>query len=86
MIGGSLVRLSHSRGLEVSEEPFENGFSFGGIISVCLSTPPCLFTDSVATVESTTAKAFLTSIRLFTLAAPLGGVESLVEHPGAMTD
>ena len=31
------------------------------------------------------AKRFLTSLRIFTLAESLGGVESLAEHPGLMT-
>jgi cystathionine gamma-lyase len=32
-----------------------------------------------------TARHFLSSLRLFTLAESLGGVESLIEHPGIMT-
>ena len=31
------------------------------------------------------ARAFLSSLKLFTLAESLGGVESLIEHPGIMT-
>jgi cystathionine beta-lyase/cystathionine gamma-synthase len=31
------------------------------------------------------AKRFLTSVKLFTLAESLGGVESLIEHPAIMT-
>ena len=31
------------------------------------------------------ARTFLERLRLFTLAESLGGVESLVEHPGIMT-
>jgi len=31
------------------------------------------------------AKAFLERLRIFTIAESLGGVESLVDHPGLMT-
>ncbi|MCA9523677.1 MAG: PLP-dependent transferase, partial [Myxococcales bacterium] len=31
------------------------------------------------------ARTFLASVRVFTLAESLGGVESLIEHPGIMT-
>jgi cystathionine gamma-lyase len=31
------------------------------------------------------ARKFLSSVRVFTLAESLGGVESLIEHPGIMT-
>ena len=46
---------------------------YGGIISIELN----------ASLEQT--KKFLASCQLFTLAESLGGVESLIEHPGIMT-
>ena len=35
--------------------------------------------------DVSTAHAMVSRTRLFTLAESLGGVESLIEHPGAMT-
>ncbi len=46
---------------------------FGGVISFILKG------------GLTEAKAFLESVRVFSLAESLGGVESLIEHPGIMT-
>ena len=47
--------------------------AFGGIVTVVLDR------DLAAT------KRFLECCQLFTLAESLGGVESLIEHPGIMT-
>jgi cystathionine beta-lyase/cystathionine gamma-synthase len=47
--------------------------AFGGMISVVLSG------------GETRARKFLERCQLFTLAESLGGVESLIEHPGLMT-
>lgn len=46
---------------------------FGGMLSAVLDTD----------IEG--ARRFLESVKLFTLAESLGGVESLIEHPGLMT-
>jgi cystathionine gamma-lyase len=46
---------------------------FGGMLSVVLDTD----------IEG--ARRFLENVKLFTLAESLGGVESLIEHPGLMT-
>jgi cystathionine beta-lyase/cystathionine gamma-synthase len=46
---------------------------FGGMISVRLAT------------DLAGARRFLETLELFSLAESLGGVESLVEHPGIMT-
>ncbi|KAF5324200.1 hypothetical protein D9619_011156 [Psilocybe cf. subviscida] len=73
------------RGLEASDEPPAAGFPFSGMISVRVSTPPTLAANSTGTAQFQTANTFLTSLRLFTLAESLGGVESLAEHPAAMT-
>ena len=46
---------------------------FGGMISF----------DLAGDLEA--ARRFLTSVKVFTLAESLGGVESLIEHPAIMT-
>jgi cystathionine gamma-lyase len=46
---------------------------FGGMISVTLKT------------DLAGARRFLEAVRIFALAESLGGVESLIEHPGIMT-
>ena len=46
---------------------------FGGMISLDLKT------DLAGT------RRFLEAVRIFSLAESLGGVESLIEHPGIMT-
>ncbi|PPQ68544.1 hypothetical protein CVT26_003353 [Gymnopilus dilepis] len=53
--------------------PPPEGFPFSGMISVRLRG------------GKEEAEKFLTSLRLFTLAESLGGVESLAEHPAQMT-
>ncbi|KAF5324381.1 hypothetical protein D9619_011160 [Psilocybe cf. subviscida] len=68
-----------------SDEPPAVGCPFSGMISVRVSTPPTLTANTTGTAQLQTANTFLTSLRLFTLAESLGGVESLAEHPAAMT-
>ena len=46
---------------------------FGGMISITLKT------------DLAGARRFLEAVRIFSLAESLGGVESLIEHPGIMT-
>ena len=46
---------------------------FGGMISITLKT------------DLAGARRFLEAVRIFALAESLGGVESLIEHPGIMT-
>ena len=46
---------------------------FGGILSI----------ELMGDINS--AKKFLETIQIFTLAESLGGVESLIEHPAIMT-
>jgi cystathionine beta-lyase/cystathionine gamma-synthase len=46
---------------------------FGGIVSIEIDT-------DIAGI-----KKFLNNLAIFTLAESLGGVESLIEHPGIMT-
>ena len=46
---------------------------FGGMISLDLKT------------DLAGARRFLEAVRIFSLAESLGGVESLIEHPGIMT-
>ena len=55
-----------------SLHPNPHGIPYGGMLSFTLAS-------------RAHAEAFLTSTRLFVLAESLGGVESLAEHPAAMT-
>lgn len=63
--------LESHPGHEIAARQMHGGF--GGMISVQL------------TGGKAAATKFAESTRLFTLAESLGGVESLIEHPGAMT-
>ncbi|KAH6892777.1 cystathionine gamma-lyase [Coprinopsis sp. MPI-PUGE-AT-0042] len=61
-----------STSASVSSSPPPLGFPYTGMVTVTLPT----YAHAVT---------FLTSLKLFTLAESLGGVESLAEHPASMT-
>ena len=63
--------LETHKGHEIAAEQMHGGF--GGMISIQIA----------AGFEA--AKKFAGATEVFTLAESLGGVESLIEHPGAMT-
>ena len=63
--------LESHPGHEIAARQMHGGF--GGMISVQL------------TAGFEAAKRFAGATQIFTLAESLGGVESLIEHPGAMT-
>ena len=58
------------------------GFPYGGMVSFRIATPDG---ETIGDKARATAESFLTSLRLFTLAESLGGVESLAELPSLMT-
>ncbi|THG93222.1 hypothetical protein EW145_g8432, partial [Phellinidium pouzarii] len=61
------------------------GFPYGGMVSFRIATRTPLESEGDAEKAHATAETFLTSLRLFTLAESLGGVESLAELPSLMT-
>lgn len=70
----------------------EGGFPYGGMVSFRIApriAPIDANGDITEVIEPlaahATAESFLTSLRLFTLAESLGGVESLAELPSLMT-
>ncbi|EJD05693.1 uncharacterized protein FOMMEDRAFT_166049 [Fomitiporia mediterranea MF3/22] len=58
------------------------GFPYGGMVSFRIATPDA---ETYGGKAHATAENFLKSLRLFTLAESLGGVESLAELPSLMT-
>ncbi|KAJ9125957.1 hypothetical protein QFC24_002742 [Naganishia onofrii] len=84
VINGTIKHHNHGRfaSAAATEEAIQDqGIPFSGMISIRLSS-----TDSAdpETSHAITEK-FLTSLRLFSLAESLGGVESLAEAPWKMT-
>ncbi|KAF8810390.1 hypothetical protein BYT27DRAFT_7186614 [Phlegmacium glaucopus] len=70
------IQQQRQQGVGASEdlqEPPSSGFPFSGMVSFRIRG------------GISEADRFLTSMRLFTLAESLGGVESLAEHPAQMT-
>lgn len=63
----------------------EGGFPYGGMVSFRIRVPEDLYHDAKDGEARATAEKFLTSLKLFTLAESLGGVESLAELPSLMT-
>lgn len=73
--GHTVSRKNFASGAAVSRPDLESAIDeagFGGMVSFLLK-------------DAATAIAMVARTRLFTLAESLGGVESLIEHPGAMT-
>ncbi|CAM6053621.1 unnamed protein product [Sphagnum tenellum] len=58
---------------------------FGGMISFVLKASAGKKGETRVGGDLSSAKRFLESLRIFTLAESLGGVESLIEHPALMT-
>ncbi|KAI5121028.1 hypothetical protein M0805_005973 [Coniferiporia weirii] len=74
----------HARGWvdTLGDRADAGGFPYGGMVSFRILPRPATTSDAPA---HATAQTFLTSLRLFTLAESLGGVESLAELPSLMT-
>ncbi|KAL5490171.1 CYS3 [Sanghuangporus weigelae] len=66
----------------LSDRDSAGGIPYGGMVSFRIATPDG---EVIGEKARSTAEAFLTSLRLFTLAESLGGVESLAELPSLMT-
>lgn len=72
---------SHSRAGAASEALHRQGIPFSGMISIRLQSSDPSDTEANHAITD----KFLTSLRLFSLAESLGGVESLAEAPWKMT-
>lgn len=68
----------------LGEKDKEGGFPYGGMVSFRIHVPENSHSAGDEKAHAT-AEKFLTSLRLFTLAESLGGVESLAELPSLMT-
>lgn len=66
----------------LSDRESAGGIPYGGMVSFRIATPDG---EVIGEKARSTAETFLTSVRLFTLAESLGGVESLAELPSLMT-
>ena len=69
----------------LAEDQKEGGFPYGGMVSFRIRLPAEGQRSATGVKSHEIAETFLTSLRLFTLAESLGGVESLAELPSLMT-
>lgn len=67
------------------EDQKEGGLPYGGMLSFRIRLPAEGQRSATGAKSHETAETFLTSLRVFTLAESLGGVESLAELPSLMT-